>query len=365
MLPPTELLNFLKKEDNFLIATHMNPDGDGIGSAIALSVALQKLGKKTLLLCKDEVPGQYRFLPGYEKFISLDNLQYLHPNFHSQKSCDTVNPALRTMTSAPSLQDFKNLILIDCNDIDRIIDRRHNTEDRTQKTEQNNLFSVLCSLYSVVIDHHESEKPFGDIRWVMPDAAATGLMVFYLIKGLETTIDTDIAVNLYAAIAVDTGNFRYENTTPEVLRVAADLIEHGARPHVIYRELFDSWSQKRFDLFMRVLNTLQREDSIAVIKVTRKMFEETSTFPDDTEHFVNFPRIMKDVKVSILFREIDDNYYKISLRSEDDINVAKVAEAFGGGGHKNAAGCRIKADFETAKSQLLSLLRSLNPNYVM
>lgn len=352
MLPPTELLNFLKKEDNFLIATHMNPDGDGIGSAIALSVALQKLGKKTLLLCKDEVPMQYKFLPGHEKFISLDNIQ--------SGECESIS-------SASSLQDFKNLILVDCNGIDRVIDRKQNTEDRIQNTEQNSLASVLCSLFSVVIDHHESEgvsisseRPFGDIRWVMPDAAATGLMIYYLIKGLETTIDADIAVNLYAAIAVDTGNFRYENTTPEVLRIAADLIEHGARPHVIYRELFDSWPQERFDLFMRVLNTLQREDSIAVIKVTKKMLEETSTSPDDTEHFVNFPRIMKDVKVSILFREIDDNYYKISLRSKDDINVAKVAEAFGGGGHKNAAGCRIKADFETAKSQLLSLLRSLS-----
>jgi len=326
MLPPIELLQFLKNKDNFIIATHINPDGDGLGSAIALSTALQKIGKKTVLLCKDPVPNQYRFLPGQEKFITFGSFQ----------------------PSAISHQLFRNLILIDCNDIDRIID--------TSKTSN---FSLPTSYFSVVIDHHESERPFGDIRWVVPDSAATGLMIYHLIKELGIEISEEMAVNLYSAIAVDTGNFRYENTTPEVLRIAADLTEAGARPHVIYRRLFESWSGGRFDLFMKVLNTLQKEDGIAIVQVTRRMFEETSTSPDDVEHFVEFPRIMKDVKVSVLFREIEDNCYKISLRSKDDINVARVAEAFGGGGHKNAAGCRIKADFETAKKEILVKVRAL------
>jgi phosphoesterase RecJ-like protein len=315
MMPPLELLDFLRKEDGFLITTHINPDGDGLGSAIALSMSLQGFGKKTVLLCKDPVPHQYRFLPGHEGFHTFDNAK-----------------------------DFENIILVDCNDIDRI------TTDKSQ-------ISNLKFQISAVIDHHESERPFGDIRWVMPDSAATGLMIYHLIKELGIKITEDMAVNLYAAIAVDTGNFRYENTTSGVLRAASDLIEAGAKPHVIYRWLFEAWSEGRFDLFMRVLNTLEREDGTAIVKVTRRMFEETSTSPDDTEHFVEFPRIMKDVQVSVLFREIDDTHYKISLRSKDDINVARIAEAFGGGGHKNAAGCRIKADFETAKSQLLSLLR--------
>jgi phosphoesterase RecJ-like protein len=323
MLPPIELLQFLKNKDNFIIATHINPDGDGLGSAIALSTALQKIGKKTILLCKDPVPNQYKFLPGQERVITFESLQ-------------------------PSAFSLQPLILVDCNDIDRIIDK-----------SQTSHFQLPTSYFSVVIDHHESERPFGDIRWVMPDSAATGLMIFYIIKALGIQITEEMAVNLYSAIAVDTGNFRYENTTPEVLRVAADLKEAGAKSHVIYRELFESWSGGRFDLFMKVLNTLQKEDGIAIVQVTRRMFEETSTSPDDVEHFVEFPRIMKDVKVSVLFREIEDNCYKISLRSKDDINVARVAEAFGGGGHKNAAGCRIKADFETAKKEILVKVRAL------
>lgn len=319
MLPPKELLNFLRNEDNFLITTHMSPDGDGLGSAIALSMALQRLGKNTVLLCKDPVPHQYKFLPWCEKFITFESLQ-----------SSSLNPL--------------PLILIDCNDIDRI------TTDKSQ-------ISNFKSQISAVIDHHESERPFGDIRWVLPDSAATGLMVYHLIKELGVKLTPDMAVNLYTAIAVDTGNFRYENTTSLVLRVASDLVDAGAKPYVIYRWLFETWSEGRFNLFMQVLNTLEKIDRIAIVKVTKRMFEDTSTSVEDTEHFVEFLKIMKDVDVSVLFREIDDTEYKISLRSRGDINVARVAEAFGGGGHKNAAGCRIKADFETAKREIIEKLK--------
>jgi phosphoesterase RecJ-like protein len=332
MMPPLELLDFLRKEDGFLIATHMSPDGDGLGSALALSAAIETLGKKTVpkktvLVCKDTVPYQCKFLPGHEKFITFDKLY-------------------------SSIADIKsyNLVLVDCNDISRLIDIKQNPE----------IYTVLSSLFSVVIDHHETEKPFGNIKWIEPDAAATGLLVFYLIRELGINIAVETAINLYAAIAVDTGHFRFDNTTSEVLRIAADLVDAGARPVEIYRWLFESWSEGRFELFMKVINTFYKEDGIAVVRVTRDMLKETHTVPDDIEHFVNFPKIMGDIRVSVLFNEIDDNYYKISLRSKDEINVAQVAEMFGGGGHKNAAGCRIKADFETAKSQLLSLLRSLS-----
>ncbi|BCB95559.1 exopolyphosphatase-related protein [Dissulfurispira thermophila] len=324
MLPPEELINFIETEDNFLIATHINPDGDGIGSSIALSMSLQVLGKKTVLLCKDLVPGQYKFLPGNESFYTLEQLKAQETKF----------------------KDYKNLILVDCNDLDRISDST----------------PTLNYSSSAVIDHHASERPFGNIRWVVPDAAATGLMIYYLIKRLGIKLTYEMAVNLYAAIAVDTGNFRYENTTSSVLRVASDLIDAGARPYVIYRHLFEAWSEGRFNLFMQVLNTLEKKDKIAIVKVTRKMFEDTSTSAEDTEHFVEFLKIMADVDVSVLFREIDDTHYKISLRSKDDIDVAIVAEAFGGGGHKNAAGCRIKADFETAKKELIGKIKQIMLN---
>ncbi len=326
MFPPIELIDFLKNKDHFIIATHISPDGDGLGSSIALSMALEQIKKDVLLLCKDNVPIQYKFLPGQEKFITLENLK----------------------SSNIDITTFKHLILIDCNDIDRIIDK---------DTKENSI--SLSSLYAIVIDHHETEKSFGDIRWVMPDAAATGLMIYYIIKELKTIITPEIAINLYAALATDTGNFRYENTDSEVLNIAAELVKAGARPHLIYRELFESWSEGRFALFTKVLNTLKIEDKIAIVTVTKKMFEETGTNPEDTEYFVEFFKIIKNINVSVLFREIDSNYYKVSLRSKDDINVASVAASYGGGGHKNASGFRIRADIDTAKRDILNKLEKI------
>lgn len=323
MVPPAELLNFFRNEDYFLIATHMSPDGDTLGSSLALSLALQKIGKKTFLLNNDMVPKEYAFLPGYERFYTFENIQ----------------------DSGYRLQDFKRIVLIDCNDLDRV------TDDKSWLSN----FNLQTS---AVIDHHETEKPFGDIRWIIPDSPATGLMIFYVIKALGVDLSEDMAINLYAAIAVDTGNFRYGNTTSEVLRVAADLTDAGARPHIISTELYESWTESRFRLFIKTLNTLQIEDGIAITTVTRKMLAETSTSPDDIENFVSYPRTIKDINVSVLLREIDDNYYKVSLRSKDSINVARVAAAFGGGGHKSAAGVRIKGDIETVKAKLIKQIKS-------
>ena len=318
--PPEELLNFFKKEDRFVLATHESPDGDGLGSAIALSMALRNRGKKTVLICKDAIAEQYWFLPGQEEFMTLQQF----------------------MLNISEYSDYNNLVLIDCNNIKRIADESR-TSDLKFKT-------------TAVIDHHETKSDFGDIRWIIPDSPATGLMVFEIINQLGMSLSEDMAVNLYAAIAVDTGNFSYENTNADVLRIASELAAAGARPHAIHRELFESWSKGRFSLFMKVINTMQIQDGVSIVRIDQKMFEETSTSEADTENFVEFPRIMKGIKVSVLFREIEDGYFKLSLRSKGNINVAKIAGEFGGGGHKNAAGCKIRADFETAKREMLKKL---------
>jgi len=309
---PEDLLTFLRREKQFFIATHINPEADALGSSIALAIVIEALEKETIVYDKDPVPEFYRFLPGQERFTqSISNRKF----------------------------EISNLILLDCNDPERA-----------------GLENIKFP-HSAVIDHHVTAREFGDIKWIDPEAPATGLMVFYLAKELGVKITKEIATNLYSAIAIDTGTFRYSNTTPEVLRIGAELIDAGADPSFIAENLYETWSENRFRLLMRVLNTLEINDNVAVTVVTQDMFRETGAKAEDTENFPGFPRMLKPIKVSALFREIESNYYKVSLRSKGQINVAKIAEIFGGGGHKNAAGCRIRLDFKSAKEALLKAIK--------
>jgi phosphoesterase RecJ-like protein len=312
---PRKLLAFLKEKDNFFIATHINPEGDAIGSAVALSMALESRGKKTVVYDRDIVPEFYRFLPGHERFRNS------------------------TFDLQPSAF---NLILLDCNSLERAG------------------VEGLSFEYSAVIDHHETEENFGDIRWVEPEAAATGMMIFYLIKEIGLKITRDIAINLYSAIAVDTGTFRYSNTTAEVLKVGAELIEAGANPAYISNHFYETWSKERFALLIMALNTLEIRDGIAITVVTKGMYKKTGTGSEDTENFSNFPRMMKDIRISAFFRELGNNYWKVSLRSRRDINVAGIAALFEGGGHRNASGYKIKASLESAKKALLKAVNTVS-----
>ena len=315
MKAPHDLLSFFRDEDNFFIATHINPDGDALGSALALTLALEFSGKTVVVYDRDPVPEYYRFLPGQQKFIhSVQDIQ------------------------ASSM----NLVLLDCNSLNRT-----GMEDIGFK-------------HSCVIDHHETENDFGQIKWVEPHAAATGILIYYLLRASGFEITQEIALNLYTAIVVDTGAFRYSNTSADVLRVSADLVEAGASPAFVSNSLYEKWSDRRFALLIMALNTLEIRDNVAVIFVTTQMFNETKTGPDDTENFPSFPRMMQKVKISIFLRQISNNQWKISLRSKGDINVARIAVLFEGGGHKNAAGCIIKGDLKTAKEALFKAITQLS-----
>lgn len=314
MKVPANLLAFLKEQDDFFIATHINPEGDALGSSLALSMALNAIGKKTVLFDQDGVPEFYRFLPGYERIL--------------RSYAELKTP------------DF-NLLLLDCN-----TPRRAGIEGLDFKQ-------------AAVIDHHETESDFGDVRWIEPKAAATGMMIYPLIKELGIRLTKDIATNLYTAIAIDTGTFRFGNTTAEVLRVAAELADAGASPSFISASLYETWSEARFNLLRLALQTLEIRNRVAITFVNREMFRKTGAGPEDTENFSSFPRIVRDIKISAFFREVDDHYWKVSLRSKGDINVAVVATFFSGGGHKNAAGYFVKAPLEAAKETLLARLSEL------
>lgn len=301
---PKDLIEAFRNEKVFLLTTHIGPDGDAIGSCLALAEALKSLGKAVFVYDRDPVPEGYRFMPG----------------------CRTFRSSLgRIMTKHPLV------VLLDCNSPDRAA------------------LTGYAFRKTAVIDHHETESDFGDIRWVERSAAATGLMVFHLVRTLGVPLTKSMATNLYTAIAVDTGTFRYSNTDPDVLKAGAELVEAGARPGAISEHLYEDWKKKRFELLVRALGTLDISDGIAFIHVTRDMHEKTGTTESDTENFANFPRIIDSVKISVLIREVDRGRWKVSMRSKGRVNVARIAAANGGGGHRNAAGFRITADLATIK----------------
>lgn len=311
---PPEILTLLRREKSFVIATHIDPDGDTLGSALALGAALEALGKKIILYNSEPIPALYNFMPGIERFIC------------SSPDSENTLPAL---------------LVLDCNEAERA-----------------GLAKVRFK-HSTVIDHHETQRTFGDVKWIEPQAAATGLMTFHILRELGAEITKDMATNLYTAIAVDTGTFRYSNTDAAALRVSAELVEAGADLSAVAENLYQAWTDGRFRLLVMALDTLEVAGDIVITHVTKEMFASTGTSPADTDNFSNFPRMMKSTKISVFFRETDDGWWKASLRSKGAVNVAKVAEAFNGGGHKNAAGFKIKADLKTVKEELLKAIHKI------
>jgi phosphoesterase RecJ-like protein len=326
MQPPVELLDFLKREDRYLIATHRNPDGDAIGSAVALALILEALGKQVAVFDQDPVPEQYRFLPESARLFTPESLA----------------------DAGIALEDCGNLLLVDCNDLSRVTNRK----DLSARFGYRN---------ALVIDHHGTLSSFGTLQWIEPDAAATGLMILSIADALGVALTPAMASNLYAAIAVDTGNFRFENTSPEVLYAAGRLAEAGANPTIISRALFESWSSGRLALFGKFLNTFELMGPVAVAVVTQEMFAETGAGPEDTETFVEFLKILRAADVALLIREIEPGDYKLSLRAKGKVDVAAIAALYGGGGHKNAAGCEVKGTIDSIKQAIIAqveLLRS-------
>ncbi len=318
MIVPEEIIKLIETEDRFLIASHLNPEGDALGTTIALYLALKSLGKNVIAYNVDGVPYLYEFLP-YSEVL--------------KKDLDGINT------------EEYILMLVDCNEPERA-----SVEKKRFKK-------------ALVIDHHLTQKEFGDIKWIEPQAPATGVLAYHLIKALGVEISKDIAINLYTALSIDTGTFRYDNTTSETLRLAAELIDCGADPAETAIKLYESWTYKRFQLLVRMLQTLEIIDvegcKIALTYITLDMFRETETTQADTENFSNFARMIEDVDVSVMLRETEQRSWKISMRGKGRVNLARLASDLGGGGHRNAAGFRAEGLLEDIKNRLIDAVRRL------
>ncbi|MGQ9462118.1 MAG: DHH family phosphoesterase [Candidatus Fervidibacter sp.] len=312
---PRKLVQCLKSSDEIVVASHIGPEGDAIGSAIALAIGLEKLGKNVEVVFHSGVPKRYSFLPGAEKVKRQPTLQ-------------------------PSL-----LVLVDCADLDRA-DIPESLRESAKSV--------------IIIDHHPKVQNRNErnwIMWVQPEVAATGEMVAALLKTLKVPMALEIATCLYAAIISDTGVFRFRNTRPETLRSAASLLEHGIDPQELAYRVMEVRSFAATKLLGRMLGKAKFDPKFGLCwsVLTRKDFALTGTIDEDTENFVNFLGAVDGAKVAILFREIEPRYIRVSLRSKDEgINVAEIARQFGGGGHPAAAGCRLYQPLSSALEAVLN-----------
>jgi phosphoesterase RecJ-like protein len=294
----------LRAADKLLLTTHENPDGDALGSLLAMHAILTQLGKDAVMyMSPDEfpLPWEYRWLP-------LDDGLVMTP---------------------PDDVAERTIVFLDCGNIDRMpVD-----------------FLQADGLHVLNIDHHHDNTRFGTVNLVCPVASSTAEMVWRLSKELHVEITTKIANALYVGLATDTGRFMYGNTSPAAHRMAAELIEAGVEPHWVYRQLYEELPFRRLQLLQRALSSVERHDDgvMTIAHLTKRDYAETGALETDSEGVVDHMRAVEGTRVAVLVRELlaDDRkgMRKVSLRATDGtVDVSRLARGFGGGGHPQAAG---------------------------
>ena len=308
----TRISRIVAECQRFLITSHVRPDGDALGSEIALYLALRSMGKEVFIYNQDSVPETYGFLPGSEAVSG----------------------------QLGDVNGYDAIFVLDCSELDRV--------GRLAE-------AIKKARYVINIDHHVTRGGFADICLVDPDASSTGELVYRLLKEIKAEVTPDIAVNLYTAILTDTGSFHYSNTGVESFRIAAELVAAGADPSVIAQNIYESNPLAKVRLFKKAIQTLELEwdGKIGSMSVFQQMLREAEAKTEHTENFVDFVRAIKGVEVAVFYTEMEDSFFKVSLRSKGLINVEIIAGHFGGGGHPNAAACRIYGDLEYVRSHVM------------
>lgn len=306
-----EILNSGKR---FLVVTHIDPDGDAVGSAFALGFAIETLEKDVSVYLKDRVPYRYAFLP---------------------------QP--RGLVHEIPEGTFDAVFTVDCGDFLRVGNGHETLKEKGP---------------IINIDHHDTNEAFGYINILDERASSTAELIYLVLKGLGIPIDADMAINIYTGIFTDTGSFRYGNTNAKAFTICEEMTHKGVVPSYVASKVHESHPKERFILLCNVLATLQMyyDNRVAVVHVTTDMFREANASREHSEGFVEFIKEMKDLEVAALLRQIGENRYKISMRSKGTVDVASVATRFGGGGHKNAAGCVMEGTLEEIRTRLVEAI---------
>ncbi len=306
--------DLLRRAGRILFFLHVGPDGDSIGSSLAVCRAVRSMGKEAWCVGVDPVPRIYRYLTGW----------------------DTLFQPWETVAGEWDLACF-----LDCGDRERIGAAE----------------PILARCRTTLnIDHHSTNTGYGEYNWLDFSAAAVGEMAYRLLNELGVSLDREMAEALYTSILTDTGQFRYESVTPATHRIAAALLECGVKPYAVAQEIFENETTGRVRLLALCLNTLKLHAGgrIATIQVTRQMLEETGATDGDVDGLVNYARAVEGVEVGVLLREVDGGKVRINLRSRSRVDVADLAQGFGGGGHARAAGATAEGPLAQAEAAVVN-----------
>ena len=321
-----QIINHIKEANHILLASHSDPDGDAVGSLLALGIAIGRRGQKTTIYNASPIPAVYRFLPSVERIVR-----------HIKKA-----------------STYDLALIMDCGNLPRIGEA-----------------STTVSQIPVVIniDHHISNTGFGDIQLIDPSACSTAEIVYRLIKALDAPLDKAIATSLYTGILTDTGSFRFSSTNQAAFAISQEMAELGVEPHDVAQHVYGTYSLGRIKLLNLALDSIEISENgkLSIMTVTGAMFAETGTHPEDVDGMINYARRIEDVKVAALIQEQQNGNtnsnshcrYHVSLRSDGNVDVAAIAGSFGGGGHASAAGFQIEATLTELKSDIITLAQNL------
>jgi phosphoesterase RecJ-like protein len=300
----------LRRASRILVTMHRGPDGDALGSALALACALREMGREVTVYNPDELPYNFRFLAG----------------------------AAQVARTVPPDAAFDVTVVTDAGAFDRL----------GPDVPKDGRRGVLLNL-----DHHITTEPFGDVNYVDPQAASVGILAYKIIQGLGHAVSREAAECIYASILADTGSFRYSSTDPECFRIAAELLEAGVDPWEMTVRVYEQQPLARMRLLAEVLGTLEVHGKLATITITNEMMARTQSAVDLTDGFINYARSVDGIEVAASFREPSQGGpWRVSFRSRGRVNVAAIAQKFGGGGHHNAAGCSIEGSEAAVRARI-------------
>lgn len=317
-MPQNEVLAFLRSHDGFLLSSHVNADGDAISALLAMGNLLTKLGKRHRIILHDKTPDQkFKFLPQFETIESY---------YSGMLKGDTIRSA----------------ILLDTPGFGRI-------GDVATLVKSGQIIEILN------IDHHESNDGFGTLRFLDERASSSSELVYRLCRRLNVPFDASLASQIYTGIMFDTGRFQFANTSPDTFMICAEMVAAGAQPDLISGAVYNEKSYESIRTLGKVLLTLERylDGKVCMMHIPKEDFHEDI----DLEGFVDYGIAIREVEVSVFFKEYETNRYRLSLRSRGKVNVNQLASAFSGGGHARAAGCFIDGPLKEAKRQLLEELK--------